>query len=157
MEFLLHVAYLDDAYCWVPCFATITGSWSCASIGVRMLRILSASAVAVLVLQATPLAAQGRSAVSAADLRAAVTDIRGENQATVLRFLQHDRVIQTAKDMGVSTADLSARVALLDDATLNQIAERTHAADLGLAGGAEYLVISTTLIIIVLLLLILVT
>jgi hypothetical protein len=122
-----------------------------------MLRILSASAVAVLVLQATPLAAQGRSTVSTGDLRAAVIDIRSENQATVLRFLQQDRVIQTAKDMGVSTADLSGKVALLDDATLNQIADRTQAADLGLAGGAEYLVISTTLIIIVLLLLILVT
>jgi hypothetical protein len=122
-----------------------------------MLRILSASALAVLILHANPLAAQSRSAVSAADLRAAVTDSRGENQATVLQFLQNDRVIETASDMGISTADLSTRVVTLDDATLNQIADRTQAADLGLAGGAEYVVISTTLIIIILLLLILVT
>jgi hypothetical protein len=122
-----------------------------------MLRFLSASALAVLVLQATPLAAQGRSAISGADLRAAVTDTRGANQATVLQFLQNERVVQTAQDMGFGTSELSTRVALLDDATLNQVAERTRAADLGLAGGAEYLVISTTLIIIVLLILILAT
>jgi hypothetical protein len=119
--------------------------------------MLSAPALAVLVLQAAPLAAQSRSAVSSADLSSAVTESRAADRASILQFLQQGQVIATAKDMGVSTADLATRVATLEDATLSQVAERTRAADLGLAGGAEYLVISTTLIIIILLLLILVT
>lgn len=122
-----------------------------------MLRFLSAPALAVLVLQTTPLAAQSRSAVSGADLNAAVTAARSENRASVLRFLQQGQVVATAKDMGVNVSDLSAKVATLDDATLSQLAERTHAAELGLAGGERYVVISTTLIIIILLILILVT
>ncbi len=122
-----------------------------------MLRFLSASSLAVLVLQAAPLAAQSRSAVSSADLSSAVTEARSANRAAILNFLQTDRVMATAKDMGVNVDDLSGKVATLDDATLTQLAERTRAADLGLAGGAEYVVISTTLIIIILLVLILIT
>lgn len=124
-----------------------------------MLRLLAALALVVLALQATPgtLAAQGRSAVRGADLQSAMTDTRTENSAAVLRFLRSDRVIGTARSMGVRTEDLSAKVASLDDATLNQVAERTRASELGLAGGEEYLLISTTAIIIILLLLILVT
>lgn len=122
-----------------------------------MLRFLSAAALAVLLFQSSPLAAQGRSAVSAADLSSAITDSRAANQASVLRFLQSDRVVETANEMGVDPRDLSSKVATLDDATLSQLADRTQAADLGLAGGREYVVISTTLIIIILLLLILVT
>lgn len=122
-----------------------------------MLRFISAPALALLVLTSAPLAAQSRSAVSSADLNAAVTDARSANQATLLQFLQNDKVIATAKDMGASAEQLSAKVATLDDATLSQLAERTRAADLGLAGGAEYVVLSTTVIIIILLILILVT
>ena len=122
-----------------------------------MLRFLSAPALAVLVLQATPLTAQSRSAVSSADLSSAVTEARSVNRASILQFLQNDRVVSTANDMGLRIQDLSTRVATLDDATLSQVAERTRAADLGLAGGAEYVVLSTTVIIIILLILILVT
>lgn len=123
-----------------------------------MLRFLAAP-VLVVALQASPgtLAAQDRSSVSGADLQSAITDTRAENSAAILQFLQSDRVIETAKSMGVRTETLSAKVASLDDATLNQVAERTHAAELGLAGGERYLLISTTAIIIILLILILVT
>jgi hypothetical protein len=124
-----------------------------------MLRLLAGSALVVLALQAAPssLAAQSRSTVSGADLQAAVTSAREAHRATVLQFLQQDRVVETATSMGVSSADLSARVATLDDATLSNLAERTQAAELGLAGGEQYILISTTAIIIILLILILVT
>lgn len=122
-----------------------------------MLRFLAAPALAVLVLQAAPLAAQSRSAVSSADLSSAVTDARSANRASILNFLQNDRVIAAAKDLGANIDDLSSKVATLDDATLSSVADRTRAADMGLAGGKEYVIISTTAIIIILLILILVT
>ena len=111
----------------------------------------------VLAAQATPLLAQQRSAVNSAELRSAVTTAPTEDRATVQRFLQNDKVIETAKSMGLRTEDLSARVGQLDDATLTQVAERTRAADLDLIGGQDYVIISTTAIIIILLVLILVT
>lgn len=124
-----------------------------------MLRLLAGSALVVLAIHAAPstLAAQSRSTVSGADLEAAVTSVRAENVSAVLKFLQNDRVMETARGLGANPADLSAKVATLDDASLSKLAERTQAAELGLAGGEQYVLISTTAIIIILLILILVT
>ena len=104
-----------------------------------------------------PLAAQARSAVSSAELESAVLTAPAANQAAVQRFLQDDRVTEAASSMGIRTAALAARVSMLDEATLDQVAERTRAAYRDLAGGGHStVVISTTAIIIGLLILILV-
>lgn len=124
-----------------------------------MLRFLAGSAFVVLALQAAPssLAAQSRSTISGSDLQSAITTERSENQAVLQNFLQNDRVVSAAEGLGANIADLTAKVATLDDATLTRLADQTRAADLGLAGGQEYVLISTTAIIIILLLLILLT
>jgi hypothetical protein len=57
--------------------------------------------------------------------------------------------------MGVSTAELSARVATLDEASLNLLAQSSEAGERDLAGGDGKIIISTTAVIIGLLLLIL--
>lgn len=124
-----------------------------------MLRFLAGSALVVLALQAAPstLNAQTRSTISGSDLQSAITSARSENQATLQGFLQNERVAAAAQSLGSSVSDLSAKVSTLDDATLTRLADQTRAADLGLAGGQEYVLISTTAIIIILLILILVT
>lgn len=124
-----------------------------------MLRFLAGSALVVLALQAWPssLNAQSRSTISSTDLQSAISSTRSEHQATLQGFLQNPRVADVAQGLGASMSDLSAKVATLDDATLTSLADQTRAADLGLAGGERYLLISTTAIIIILLILILVT
>jgi hypothetical protein len=124
-----------------------------------MLRFLAGSALVVLALQATPssLNAQSRSTVSSPDLQSAISSARSERQATLQGFLLSPRVAEAAQSLGADVSELSAKVATLDDATLTSLADQTRAADLGLAGGERYLLISTTAIIIILLILILVT
>jgi len=104
---------------------------------------------------ASPVLAQSRAAVSGAELDAAVATRpapRGEAVRTILSGEQARRI---AGQMGISAADLSTRVAALDAATLEQLAQQSGVADPNLAGGADSIVISTTAIIIILLLLIL--
>lgn len=103
---------------------------------------------------ASPALAQSRASVSGAELDAAVATQpapRGEAVRTLLSSEQAQRV---AGQMGVSAEDLAARVAALDGAALDQLADRSGLAD-ELAGGANNVVISTTAIIIILLILIL--
>jgi len=102
-----------------------------------------------------PLAAQGRSTASTAELDAAVTAPAKGNRQTVQDFLARPDVRSVASRMGVSTASLSTAVAGLDQASLDRIARDTRASDGQLAGGASTVVISTTTIIIALLILIL--
>lgn len=104
-----------------------------------------------------PLAAQGRSAVSGAELNAAVAARPAGNRETVQRWLQTDRVTATAARMGVNTASLTTQVAALDDATLGSLAAQARADERQLAGGDSKIVISTTAVIIALLILILIT
>lgn len=115
--------------------------------------------LAVVVLSsAAPAAAQGRTAVSGAQLEKAVLTRAAEqsgNQETVQRFLRTDAVRQQGARMGVNTEELAGKVATLDAATLNDLAERTRAADRQLAGG-DTIVISATVVIIVLLIIILI-
>jgi len=104
------------------------------------------------------LAAQQRSAVSGADLEAAVlarAARRNESQAVVQRFLRSDGVRRVADGMGITVNDLNDRVATLDEATLNDLADRTRAAERELAGG-DTIVISSTVVIIALLIIILI-
>jgi hypothetical protein len=103
----------------------------------------------------TPGAAQERSTVSGAELEAAIRTAPAGNQESVQRFLQDSRVVEAGKRMGVRTADLAASVSTMDEATLNQLAQQTRAANRDLAGGDGTLVIGTTAIIIILLIVIL--
>lgn len=119
----------------------------------RLCAILASATIGV----ATPLLAQGRSAVTAAELDAAVASRPAGNREAIVRLLGTPEARKIAGRMGISTTELSVRVAALDQATLNQIVARTGVDERALAGGSETIVISTTVIIIALLILILVT
>ena len=108
---------------------------------------------------AGPLSAQDRSAVSAAELDAAVAErpADGDVRGAIQEFLATDRGQDLADRMGVSVSDLSNRVANLDDASLNLIARQAGVSQEVLAGGANTIVITTTTLIIVLLVIILLT
>ena len=105
---------------------------------------------------ATPILAQSRSAVTTAELEAAVTVPANGNRQTVRDFLARPEVQSVAGRMGVRASELSAAVATLDSASVDRIARQATANDRQLAGGANHtIVISTTAIIIGLLILIL--
>lgn len=118
--------------------------------------VLGLFAAATLAATATTSAsAQARSAINATALDSAVIAAPGNNQATMQRFLRDSRVIAAAEGMGVSAADLSAKVATMDEAQLQQVAEQTRAADLGLAGGDQTVVLSTTALLLIIIIVIL--
>ena len=98
-----------------------------------------------------PLAAQGRSTASSATLEAAAAARPTNSRAVVTAAMASPQAIATAKTLGVSSGELNARAAALDDASVQQLADRI------LAGGSSNIVISTTVVIIVLLVLILLT
>ena len=102
-----------------------------------------------------PLLAQSRSVVTGADLDAAVAARPAGNRDAVRQFLATDQVQTAAARMGVNPAELSARVGTLDQASLDQLAQRTGVGDPVLAGGDEKIVISATAVIIALLIIIL--
>jgi len=101
-----------------------------------------------------PLSAQARSAVSVAELDAAVAEQPSAVRVAVQEFLATDRAQALADGMGTSVSELSALVAGLDDASLNTLAERAGIGDEVLAGGAETIVITATTAIIILLIII---
>jgi len=102
-----------------------------------------------------PLAAQTRSAVSVADLDAAVAERPSAVREAVGAFLATDQAQDLADGMGMTVTELSAQVAGLDDESLNGFAEQAGISDEALAGGAETIVITATTAIIILLLIIL--
>lgn len=104
---------------------------------------------------ASPVVAQSRSAVRGADLDAAVAARPAAHREAVRSLLSSDDARQLAGRMGVSSADLSARVAALDGASLDRLAQQAGVNDQILAGGSDKVVISTTAIIIGLLIIIL--
>jgi len=113
--------------------------------------------LAVLAMSATAsLSAQAQSTISSSELESSVTTAATPNRASVQQFLQNPRVIEQAGRLGVNPADLSARVNTMDESALRDIAARTRAANLDLAGGDQVVIISTTALIIILLILILV-
>jgi hypothetical protein len=102
-----------------------------------------------------PLSAQTRSAVSVAELDAAVAEQPAPVRAAVLEFLTTDRAQAVAAGMGMSVSELSDRVAGLDDASLNRIAEQAGVDDEALAGGADSMVISVTALLLIIIIIIL--
>ena len=103
---------------------------------------------------AAPLTAQSRTAVTGAELDAAVATSPSPRGQAVRALLSTEQAQTVARQLGVGTAELATRVAGLDNAALDQIAQQAGVANEPLAGG-DTVVISTTLIIIVLLILIL--
>ncbi len=104
-----------------------------------------------------PLNAQSRTAVSSAELDAALVTSQASQGQAVRELLLSDQAQQLAGRMGVGPAELSTRVEALDEAALNRLAERAQVDDKVLAGGDQVVILSTTAIIIFLLLLILLT
>ena len=104
-----------------------------------------------------PVYAQSRSAVTSADLDAAVVAHPAGNREALQAFLTTDQAQTAAARIGVNPADLSARVSTLDQTSVDLLAQRAGVGDPALAGGDQKVVISTTAIIIVLLVLILLT
>jgi hypothetical protein len=103
---------------------------------------------------AAPLHAQGRSVVSSAELDAAVAARPATRREAVRNVLLTDQAQRVAIRMGINPSELSARVATLDSATLDQIAARTAASDPALAGGDMNVTITATVLIVALLVLI---
>ena len=120
----------------------------------KLLSLAMLTAVAVFGLTA-PLSAQTRSAVSAAELDAAVAEQPSAVRVAVQDFLTTDRAQALADGMGTSISELSALVAGLDDASLNRIAEQAGIDDSALAGGADQVVISVTALLLILIIIIL--
>jgi hypothetical protein len=117
------------------------------------------SAIAVIAAfgAASPLLAQQRAVVSGADLDAAVVTTSAAPEGDAVRqLLSTDHAQRVAGQLGISPAELSARVADIDDETLVRIAQQGGLDEQALAGGADTIVLSTTAVIIILLVLILV-
>ena len=100
---------------------------------------------------AAPLHAQKRSTVDAGALDAAVAARPARNRAFVTSTLTSSTALAAAASMGLTPESVSARIASLDDASAQKVADQI------LAGGDSTIVISTTAIIIGLLILILLT
>jgi len=114
------------------------------------------AAVAVLALSA-PLHAQQRSTVSSVELDAAAAATAEPRAEAVRQLLASEQVQEAASRMGLDATEISARVAALDDATLELLAQQSGLDEQELVGaGTERIVISSTALIIILLLLILV-
>jgi len=103
-----------------------------------------------------PLAAQGRSAVSPADLDAAVATSQSETRARVEQFVNTAQVREAAAKLGISQATLSAKVAELDSESLNAVARQIDLAQAPLAGGFSILGIGLVGIAIIVLLIVLI-
>ena len=116
----------------------------------KHLSVVLLAALATLTLS-VPVAAQKRSTVSAGVLDAAVSASPDRNRAVVTSALTSGNALAVAATMGLSPDAVAARIAALDDASTQKVADQI------LAGGDERIVISTTAIIIGLLLIILLT
>jgi len=102
-----------------------------------------------------PLAAQGRSAVSPADLDAAVATSQSETRTRVEQFVNTAVVRDAAEKMGISQTTLSAKVAELDSTTLNAVARQIDMVEEPLAGGFSILGIGLVGIAVIILLIVL--
>lgn len=101
----------------------------------RLPRLVAALAFAL----SAPLAAQDRSAVSPADLDAAIADRQVETRARVDGFVSSPEVRDAAQKLGISQATLAAKVAELDAAALDAVALQIDMAEAPLAGGFSIL------------------
>lgn len=84
---------------------------------------------------ATSLPGQSRAAVSGAELDAAVTAPATGRGTAVRDLLNTDQARAIAGQMGVSEAELAARVAALSPGALDRLASQAQVDDEALAGG----------------------
>lgn len=105
----------------------------------------------------TPLVAQDRTAVSGAELDAAVVAQPRGSREVVRQPLTSLAGQQTASRVGSSPVAVSSGVEAVEQVAIDPLTERTLPDTRVLAGGANTIVISTTAIIIGLLLIILLT
>ena len=94
------------------------------------------------VLLSSPLAAQSRTVVSSTDLDSAVTATQTDAREIVTRFIGSKEVKAAAALMGISTTALAARVAQLDSAEVNKVAQQIALTEDPLTGGANIIGIS---------------
>lgn len=116
----------------------------------KHLSVVLLAALATITLS-VPVSAQKRSTVDTGVLDAAVSALPDRNRAVVTSALTASNALAVAATMGLSPDAVTARIAALDDASAQKVADQI------LAGGDERIVISTTAIIIGLLLIILLT
>ncbi len=100
----------------------------------------------------SPLAAQSRTVVSSADLDSAVTVTRVDARATIVRFIESKEVQAAAALLGISPASLAAKVARLDSAEVNRLAQQIALTEDPLTGGASILGISLGVILLIIIL-----
>lgn len=120
-----------------------------------MLRYITLSLAVVSLGLTAPLCAQSRSTVTIAELDAAVEARPIGNREAVREFLTTDQVQVVASQMGISTADLSAQVGSLDEASLDLLVQQIRDGEPDLAGGDQKVVISTTVALLVVIIIIL--
>jgi hypothetical protein len=113
----------------------------------KFIRWVVPAAVAAMIIVA-PLPAQQRSTVNSAALDAAVAARPADNRAVLTAAVSSPSAVAMAGRVGITPTQLAARVAALDDASAQQLADRVRA-------GGGTLVIGTTTVIIVLLLILL--
>ena len=82
-----------------------------------------------------PLAAQSRTVVSSTDLDSAVTVTQTGARETVTRFIGLKEVQTAAALLGISPTTLAARVAQLDSAQVNKVAQQITFTEDPLTGG----------------------
>lgn len=100
---------------------------------------------------AVPVMAQSRSTIDAATLTRAVTAPVTDARATLTTTFATEQGKAAISKVGLSPDAVAARLAMIDDASADRLADRV------LAGGRANVVISTTAIIIILLVLILIS
>ena len=100
----------------------------------------------------SPLAAQSRTIVSSTGLDSAVTATQTDARAIVTRFIGTKEARAAATLMGISTTALAARVAQLDSAQVNKVAQQIALTEDPLTGGANILGISIGLILLIIIL-----
>lgn len=99
-----------------------------------------------------PLAAQSRTVASSTDLDSAVTASQTDAREIVTRFIGLKEVQTAAALLGISATALAARVAQLDSAEVNKVAQQISFTEDPLTGGANILGISIGLILLIILL-----
>ncbi|HET9066112.1 MAG TPA: hypothetical protein VFN22_09880 [Gemmatimonadales bacterium] len=116
----------------------------------RLILLAALATIATASLTA-PVTAQTASTVDVSAIDRALTAPATDARATLTRLFATEQGKAASSTLGLSPDAVAARVAILDDAGAERLADRV------LAGGRGNVVISTTAIIIILLVLILIT
>ncbi len=125
----------------------------------RTLRRMCSLGLLTAVLVSAPALAQEAHVVTPAELDELVTeraDAADADRAALHAFLQRPDVQRIATQAGVDFRTAASGVAVLDDEEAGRLAAQARDLDEALAGGQDYVVISTTALIIALLILLII-